>query len=94
MATAIIAISAPFITNNFASEKDSSESDSLTEEDVTNSDLGVLPSEEPNQEGSIVVEAGDGVLGGDIFLSYIGESARGCLLYTSISRVTKKNNVV
>ena len=30
VATAIIAISAPFITNNFASEKDSSESDSLT----------------------------------------------------------------
>ena len=77
IATAVVAVSAPFITDKLTTQKESNETETTTEEDVTNSDLGVLPTNEPNEDGSIVVEAGDGLLGGDVFLSYIGESARG-----------------
>lgn len=94
VAAAIVAVSAPFIANNLIEVKDSTKTDSVTdEEDVTNSDLGVLPTNEPNEEGSIVVEAGDGVLGGDVFLSYIGESARGEEAYLADGGVTATYNV-
>jgi len=91
VATAIVAVSAPFIANNLIEEKDSTKTDSVTEEeDITNSDLGILPTEEIqlDQQGSIIIEAGDGVLGGDVFLSYIGESARGEEAYLADRGVT------
>lgn len=88
IATAVVAVSAPFIANLITSEKESNETENATVEDVTNSDLGVLPTDEPNEDGSIVVEAGDGILGGDVFLSYIGESARGKEAYLADGGVT------
>ncbi|HRO64872.1 MAG TPA: hypothetical protein PKU78_01485, partial [Candidatus Dojkabacteria bacterium] len=88
IATAVVAVSAPFITDKLTTQKESNETETTTEEDVTNSDLGVLPTNEPNEDGSIVVEAGDGLLGGDVFLSYIGESARGKEAYLADGGVT------
>lgn len=93
VATAVVAVSAPFITNKLTTEKESNETDTSIEEDVTNSDLGVLPTDETNQEGSIVIEAGDGVLGGNVFLSYIGESARGKEAYLADRGVTATYSV-
>ena len=93
VATAVVAVLAPFITNKLTTEKVSNEIETVTQEDVTNSDLGILPTDEPNQEGSIVVEAGDGVLGGDVFLSYIGESARGKEAYLADGGVTATYSV-
>lgn len=93
IATAVVAVSAPFIANLITSEKESNETENATVEDVTNSDLGVLPTDEPNEDGSIVVEAGDGILGGDVFLSYIGESARGKEAYLADGGVTATYSV-
>lgn len=93
IATAVVAVSAPFVTNKLTNEKESNETETATEEDVTNSDLGVLPTDEPNEDGSVVVEAGDGVLGGDVFLSYIGESARGKEAYLADGGVTSTYSV-
>jgi hypothetical protein len=91
VATAIVAVSAPFISNKIIEENDSNKTDSvIDEEDVTNSDLGVLPTEEIqlDRQGSIIVEAGVGVLSGNVFLSYIGESARGEEAYLADGGVT------
>lgn len=93
IATAVVAVSAPFVTDKLTTQKESNETETTTEEDVTNSDLGVLPTDEPNEDGSIVVEAGDGILGGDVFLSYIGESARGKEAYLADGGVTATYSV-
>lgn len=90
LATAVVAVSAPFVVNRlFDNNDDNIDSSTTQEEDVTNSDLGPQPTEVVlEKEGSIIMEAGYGVIGGNVFLSYIGESARGEEAYLADKGVT------
>ncbi len=84
--TSIIAASAPFLTNYLGMGSEESIVDENSQEASIVEDTQV--------PGTILVEAGNGVLGGgEDYYSYIGESARGMEAYLADKGITATYNV-
>lgn len=83
--TSMIAASAPFLINYLGSGRQEDEKVEDTEE------TSVL--EDTQVPGTILVEAGDGLLGGEDSFSYIGQSARGMEAYLADKGITATYNV-
>lgn len=84
--TSLIAVSAPFLTNYLGMGSEESIVDENSQEASTVEDTQV--------PGTILVEAGNGVLGGEEdYFSYIGESARGMEAYLADKGITATYNV-